>query len=175
MNKIKILRIISTVLFIPAVGSFILWWVGMLDIKIMTVVNWVVFTAEFIIFLFVIKTSTMMGHANVVIPKGFCEEKTVIAEENIFPDFLVPTNTRKGCIFRVSLQIKEFKKYPLFYMIRICEKDTCIQELNKDIKLDPGLTHIFEVVIDSKEKLNFKFSEDVVIQKLLIEELYIAR
>jgi len=174
MNKIKILRIISVVLFIPAIGSFILWWVGMLDIKIMAVVNWVVFTAEFIIFLFVIKTSTMMGRVNVVIPKGFYEEKIVVAEENIFPNFLVPTNTRKGCIFRISLQIKEFKKYPLFYIVRICEKETCIQELNKNIKLDPGQVHVFEVAIDSKEKLNFKFNEDIIIQKLLVEELYIA-
>jgi len=176
MNKIKMLkmlRIISIVLCIPALGSFILWWVGMLDIKIMAAVNWVVFIAEFIIFLFVMKT-IRMGRANVVIPKGFCEEKIFVAEENIFHDFLIPTNTRKGCIFRIGVQIKEFKKYPLFYIIRICEKETCIQELNKNIKLDPGLVHVFEVVIDSKEKLNFKFNEDVVVQKLLVEELYIA-
>lgn len=175
MNKITILRIISIVLFIPAIGSFILWWVGMLDIKIMAVVNWVVFTAEFIIFLFVAKTSIMISRANVIIPKGSCEEKMIVAETNIFPDFFVPTNTLQDCIFRVSLQIKEFKKYPLFYIIRKCEKDTCIQELNENIKLDPGLVHTFEVNIDSKEKLNFKFNQDVIVQKLLIEELYIAR
>ncbi len=174
MNKIKILRIISIVLFIPVIGSFILWWVGRLDIKIMAAVNWVVFTIEFIMFLFVTKTFTMMGHTNVVIPKGFYEEKMVVAETNIFPDFLVPTNTRKGCTFRISLQIRELKNYPLFYMIRICEKESCIQELNKNIILDPGFVHVFEVIIDRKEKLNFKFSEDVIIQKLLVEELYIA-
>lgn len=174
MDKIKILRIISVVLFIPAVGSFILWLIGSLDIKIMAAVNWVVFTAELIIFLFVIKTSIMVSRSNVIIPKGLCEEKMVMAEANIFPDFLVPTNTRKDCIFRISLQIKEFKKYPLFYIVRKCEKDTCNQELNKNVKLDSGLMHVFEVAIDSKEKLNFKFNEDVVIHKLLVEELYIA-
>lgn len=173
-NKIKILRIISVVLFIPAITSFILWLVGMLDIKIMATVNWIVFLAEFIIFLFVMKTSRMVCRSNVIIPKGLYEEKMVVADTNIFPDFLVPTNTRKGCIFRISVQIKEFKKYPLFYIVRICEKDTCIQELNKNIKLDPGLVHVFEVAIDSKEKLNFKFNDDVVIQKLLIEELYMT-
>ena len=174
MKKIKILRIISVVLFIPASISFVLWLTGSLDIKIMAAINWIVFLAEFIIFLIVMKTSIMTSQANVIIPKGSCEEKMVVAETNIFPKFLVPTNTHRDCIFRISLQIKEPKKYPLFYMIRTCEKDTCVQELNKDIKLDPGLVHMFEVAIISKEKLNFKFSEDVIIQKLLVEELYMT-
>lgn len=174
MNKIKLLRVISIALFIPAVGSTILWLIGLLDIKIMATINWTIFLAESTIFLFVIQTSIRASQSNVIIPKGFCEEKVIKAETDIFPDFLVPTNTHKGCIFRISLQIKEFKKYPLFYMIRKCERDTCTQELNKDIKLDPGSVHIFEVVIDSNEKLSFKFNEDVIIKKLLIEELYIA-
>lgn len=178
MNRIKILRIISVGLFIPAVISFVLWLIGSLDIKIMAAINWIVFLAEFtiLIVLIVMKNSNSIrtSQANVIIPKGYCEDKTIIAETNIFPNFLVPINIHKNCIFRVNLQIKEFKKYPLFYMIRKCEKDTCIQELNKDIKLDPGLVHIFDVAIDSKEKLNFKFNEDVVIQKLLVEELYVA-
>ena len=173
MNKIEILGIISIALFIPAAGSIILWLTGKLDVKIMATVNWVVFTTEFIIFLSAMKT-LRLSQANVIIPKGFYEEKMVLAETNIFPDFLIPTNIHRDCIFRVSLQIKEFKKYPLFYMIRICEKDTYTQELNKDIKLDPGLVHIFNVTIGKKEKLNFKFNEDIIIQKLLIEELYIA-
>lgn len=172
MNKIKKLRIIALVIFIPAVMSIILWLTGLLDIKIMAVINWLVFLAEFIIFLFVTNTSILARDVNVIIPKGFYEEKMIVAETNIFPNFLTPTNTHKDCIFRISLQIKKFKKYPLFYMVRTCEKDTCIQELNKNIKLDPGLVHMFEVNIDSKEKLNFKFNEDVIIHKILIEELY---
>ena len=172
MNKIKILLIMSIIVFIPDGVSFILWLVGLLDIKIMVAINWIIFLAEFVIFSFIIKT--IVNQANVIIPKGFCEEKTMIAETNIFRDFLEPTNPGRDCVFRISLQIKECKKYPLFYMIRICGKDTNIQELNKDIKVGPGFVHIFETKIGSKEKLNFKFSEDVTIQKLLIEELYIA-
>ena len=174
MNKIKLLRIISIGLFIPAVGSVMLWLTGRLDIKIMAAINWTIFLAEFTIFLFVMKTSIRASQASVIISKGFCEEKVIKAETDIFPNFLVPTNTQRDCIFRISLQIKEFKKYPLFHMIRKCERDTCIQELNKDIKLKTGLVHVFEVIIDSNEKLSFKFSEDVIIQKLLIEELYKA-
>ena len=174
MNKIKLLRIISIGLFIPAVGSIILWLIGLLDIKIMGAINWVIFLVEFTIFLFVMKTSIRTSQASVIIPKDFCEEKAIKAETDIFPNFLVPTNTHKGCIFRISLQIKEFKKCPLFYMVRKSERDTTIQELNKNIELDPLSVHVFEVAIDSKEKLNFKFNEDVIIQKLLIEELYIA-
>lgn len=161
-------------LFTPAFISFILWLTGRLDIKIMAAINWMVFLAEFIIILIIMKTTIRASQANVIIPKGSCEEKIIKAETNIFPNFLVPTNTNRGCIFRISLQIKEPKKYPLFYMIRTCEKETCVQELNKDIRLDPGHVHMFEVAIISKEKLNFKFSEDVIIQKLLIEELYIT-
>lgn len=174
MNKIKILRIISILLFIPAPISFISWMVGLLDIKIMAIINWIVFTSEFIIFLLATKNSIMLNRANVIIPKGFCEEKMVVAETNIFPDFLIPTNINRDCVFRVSLQIKEFEKYPLFYIIRKCEKNICIQELNKNIRLDPVSVHIFEVIIDRKERLNFKFNEDVIIQKLLIEELYLV-
>ena len=162
MNKIKILRIVAIGIFILAILSLIF------------VINWIVFLAEFIIFLIIMNATIRESQANVIIPKGYCEEKTIKAETDIFPDFLMPTNTHRDCIFRISLQIKESKKYPLFYIIRICEKDTCIQELNEKIKLDPGLIHVFEVSIDSKEKLNFKFSEDVTIQKLLIEELYIV-
>lgn len=174
MDKIKTLRIISIALFIPAVGSIILWLAGMIDIKIMATINWIVFAIEFIIFLSIMKNSIRVNRANVIIPKGFCEEKMIMADTNIFPNFLIPTNVRKDCIFRISLQIKEFKKYPLLYLIRIYEKDTCIQELNKNIKLEPEFVHVFDVVINRKERLNFKFNEDVIIQKLLIEELYIA-
>ena len=162
MNKIKILRIVAIGIFILAILSLIF------------VINWIVFLAEFIIFLIIMNATIRESQANVIIPKGYCEEKTIKAETDIFPDFLMPTNTHRDCIFRISLQIKESKKHPLFYIIRICEKDTCMQELNEKIKLDPGLIHVFEVAIDSKEKLNFKFSEDVTIQKLLIEELYIV-
>jgi hypothetical protein len=87
---------------------------------------------------------------------------------------LVPTNIHRNCIFRISLQIKEFRKHPLFYIIRKCERGTCTQELNKNIKLDLGPMHVFDVAVDSKEKLNFKFNEDVTIQKILVEELYAA-
>ena len=172
MNEIKILRITAIGLFILALASFILWLNGLLDIKTMVIINWITFSTELLIFLIVMKTSIRPG--NVIIPKGYCEEKAIKAELDIFPNFLVPTNIYRDCIFRISLQIKEFKKHPLFYIIRICEKDICIQELNNKIKLDPGLVHIFDVVINSKERLNFKFSEDVIIQKLLIEELYVT-
>ncbi len=171
MNKIKILRIISLGLSIPAIASFILWWVGSLDIKIMATINWIVFTVEFILFLFVTKSSRT-NYTGVIIPKGSCEEKKIMAGTNIFPDFLVSTNIGKDCTFRINLQIKEFKKFPLFYLVRSYENDIFSQELNKDIKLDTGMVHIFEVVINCKEKLNFKFDEDVIIQKLYIEELY---
>ena len=172
MNKIKTIRIVSIILFIPAILSVILWLIGLLDIKIMAIINWMVFLVEFIIFLIISKTSIGISQANVIIPKELCEEKTIIADTNIFPNFLMPTNINRDCIFRISLQIKGFKKYPLFYIIRTCEKETCVQELNKKIKLDPGFVHIFEVYVYCKEKLNFKFSEDVTVQKLLIEELY---
>ena len=172
MNKIKTIRIVSIILFIPAILSVILWLIGLLDIKIMAIINWMVFLVEFIIFLIISKTSIGISQANVIIPKELCEEKTIIADTNIFPNFLMPTNINRDCIFRISLQIKGFKKYPLFYIIRTCEKETCVQELNKKIKLDTGFVHIFEVYVYCKEKLNFKFSEDVTVQKLLIEELY---
>ena len=80
MKKIKILRIISVVLFVPAFISFVLWLTGSLDIKIMAAINWMVFLAEFIIFLFVMKTSIRTSQTNVIIPKGFCEEKIIKAE-----------------------------------------------------------------------------------------------
>lgn len=172
MNKIKTLRIVSIILFVPAISSVILWLIGLLDIKIMAIINWMVFLVEFIIFLIISKTSISISQTNVIIPKELCEEKTIIADTNIFPNFLMPTNINRDCIFRISLQIKGFKKYPLFYIIRTCEKETCVQELNKKIKLDTGFVHIFEVYVYCKEKLNFKFSEDVTVQKLLIEELY---
>lgn len=172
MDKNKKLAIISVILFIPMVISLILWMAGLLDLKIFAAFNWVIFLAEFAIFLFISKNSITTRRSNVIIPKGVCEEMAIKAETNIFPQFLVPTNIYKECVFRISLQTKEFKKYPLFYMIRVCEKDTCIQELNKDIKLVPGKVHTFDVIIDCKEKLNFKFNEDVIVQKLLIEELY---
>lgn len=174
MNKIKTFRIISIVLFIPAVASFILWLTGSLDIKIMAVINWIIFSAEFVIFIIIMKNRIRMSQVSVIIPKGLSEEKFIGANKDIFPNFLVPTNTHRDCIFRISLRIKEFKKYPLFYIIRKCERDTRIQELNKDIKLYPDIIHIFDVAIYSKEKLNFKFNEDVIIKKLLIEELYMV-
>lgn len=165
--------IISTGLCIIALISYILWWEGLIDVKIMVAISWVASSVGFITFLFLMNNSTI-NRTSVIIPKGLYEEKTIKAETEIFPNFLVPTNTNRNCIFRISLQIKEFKKHPLFYIIRKHEMDIHAQELNKDIKLDPGSTHMFDIVIGSNEKLNFKFSEDVTIQKLLVEEIYIA-
>lgn len=175
MNKIKILRIISVGLFIPFVVSTILMIIGLLDIKIMAIISWMVFVfmVEFIIFLIISKNHINISNTNVIIPKGLCENKIIMAETSIFQDLIGPTNPRRDCIFRISLQLKEFKRYPSFYIVRICEKDIYVQELNKDIRLDPGLIHIFDVTINRKEKLNFKFNENVTILKLLIEEIYV--
>jgi len=163
----------STGLCIIALISYILWWEGLIDTKIMVAISWVASSAGFITFLFLMNHSTV-SRTNVIIPKGHYDEKIIKAETDIFPSFLVPTNTYKNCRFRISLQIKEFKKYPLFYLIRKHGLNTIAQELNKDIKLDPGSIHMFDVAIHRNEELNFKFSEDVTIQKLLVEEIYIA-
>lgn len=174
MIKTRTLRIISIGLMIPAAGSLALWLSGLLNIIYMAIINWIVFLAEFVIFIIAIKTSINDRYANVIIPRASCEERYIRAETNIFSNFLIPINPRRDCIYRIQLQLKDFKNYPKFSMIRKCEKDECIHELNKDIELDTEFVHVFEVAINRKERLNFKFSEDVTIKYLLIEELYMV-
>lgn len=171
MDKIIILKIISFILLIPSVGSIVLWLSGAINIIYLAIINWIIFIADSIIFLIILKHSNE-SNANLIIPKASCDEKTIPAETNIFSRYLIPTNPRRDCIFRVSLQLKDFKNPLIFSMIRMCEKDILIQELNKNIILDLEFIHKFEVNINRKEKLNFKFNKDVTIKSLLIEELY---
>lgn len=172
VNKTKMLAISIGSLIIAFI-SYLLWMEGFIDIKIMGIINWIAGSIGLMALLFLVNNSTMK-QTSVIIQKGHYDEKIIKAETEIFPNFLVPTNTHRNCIFRIKLQMKEFKKHPLFYIIRKCEMNTCAQELNKDIKLDPGFTHVFDVFIKSNEKLNFKFNEDVTIKELLVEEVYIA-
>jgi hypothetical protein len=174
MSDKKNLMTISIILWIIAVISFISWMKGLLDIEIVLTISWIASSVALITFLF-ITDKIPISQSNVIIPKGYYEEKAFKADTNIFPNFLVPTNTNRNCIFRINLQIKEFTKHPLlFYIVRKREADIRTQELNKDIKIDPGQVHTFDIAIGNREKLNFKFNEDVTIQKLMVEEIYIA-
>lgn len=57
MDKIIILKIISLMLLIPSVGSIVLWVSGMINIIYVAIINWIIFVADSIIFLIILKHS----------------------------------------------------------------------------------------------------------------------
>lgn len=175
--RFKKFYIASTIAFIPSIIAVILWSSGMLDIRYLIAINLFSFLIEFAIFIIFI--NMVMRQANerstIAIPKVSMHEKHLPAGKEIFEKYIVPVNPHNDCVFRVKVELKEDTPKIKITIIRKCQKGTCEDVLNNNISLDVGKVHIFDIEIDRKEKLNFKFDKDVTIKSFSIEEFYIVR
>lgn len=183
MNKIHILRMLSFFIFLLLPISIILWIVDIIDIEHMLIINWTILLTEVILILTIVNI-TIRSIRNrdtgdisdniVKISKGSFSEKKIRADTEIFLDDIGPTSPFRNCVFRIKLELKEFIGIPLFYIIRKCERNTCEQIANDDILLDTGKVHIFDIIVDQEEKLNFKFDKNVIVKSFSVIEFYKA-
>lgn len=189
IGQIKLLRTIGYIIFLPAPISMILWAIGKLDTKYMAIINWMVFITEFILLVLMVNIAKKeakdifrhnrydkppnKGDNEVIIPKGSVSEKDISADTEIFNGYIAPTNPLRHSIFRIKLQLNKFEDTLYLSIIRRYQDRILEQIINQNVSLDTGCTHIFETMIHSKERLNFKFNKDVNVKLFSVEELYI--
>lgn len=183
MNKIRILRMLSFFIFLLLPVVIILWIFDIINLEQMLIFNWIILITEIVLILTIINITIMSIYNkdvedisdNIVkISKGSLSEKKIRADTEIFLNDIRPTSPFRNCVFRIKLEMKEFIETPLFYIIRKCEQKTCEQIANNNVLLGTGKIHIFDIIVNQKEKLNFKFDKNVIIKSFSVIEFYKA-
>lgn len=110
----------------------------------------------------------------IVIPKSRFDDKYISANNEILSQSVKPIHPWKDSIFRVIMElVPDVEDRPLkFYIIRKCSAGACDQEIDI-IKPSDSPKHVFEINIDPKELINFKFSRDTIVKSFSVDELYI--
>lgn len=169
-KRMKTLRIINFGLLFALCGASAAFLAGFVDFRFLLYV--IAATSGLLMVILYVMFITIMNHmSNVTIQKGTITEKDILANVHILDKPITPTNPLKNCIFRVMLEMKN-NNLPELFVIRKCEKDTCVQKVNENIPLVLGKIHIFDITIDSQEKINFAFDKDTSIKKFAIQEFY---
>jgi len=110
----------------------------------------------------------------IVIPKSRFDDRYISANSEILSQSVKPIHPWKDSIFRVKMElVPDVEDRPLkFYVVRKCSVGACDQEIDI-IKPSDSSKHIFEINIDPKELINFKFSRDTIVKSFSVDELYI--
>lgn len=174
---IKVIRILALIIWIPAIASYILFSFGKLKLEYMVVINLSVLILEVILFIIsmkIISKYTKTVTKGVVVPKGKFDDMYIVANNEILSHGVKPIHPWKDSIFRVIMElVPDAEDRPLkFYIIRKCSMDACEQEIDI-IKPSDSSKHVFELNIDPKELINFKFSRDTIVKSFTVDELYI--
>lgn len=177
--SIKIIRILSLIIWIPALISYILFSFGKLELGYMIAINLIAVVLEAV--LFIIVTKMIAKHIGittngVIIPKGKFDNKCIVANSDILSKNIRSIHPWKDGIFRIVMELElepDRENRPLkFYIIRRCHVDTCEQEI-EIVQSSSTKIHIFDTSIDPKELINFKFSRDTMVKSFTVDELYV--
>lgn len=119
-------------------------------------------------------TPSNIMNAKTIIPKGKCNDMFIKANTGILPKFVIPTNPHHNSVFRVKFVVftdEKLQEQLKFSIMRTCQSNSCEQEIN-DIKPTKEGTYMFDISVNPREKLNFKFDKDVTLQSFTVDELY---
>ncbi len=107
------------------------------------------------------------------------EDKYIKGDTDVLPSFIGATNPIKASIFKIFVEIKDFKDPPEFGMCKIGRNNAKISDISKHIlNVRTGIiegSFIFDadIIVRPDEKINFKFKNDANIKLFLVGELYI--
>lgn len=106
------------------------------------------------------------------------EDKYIKGDTDILPSFIGSTNPIKASIFKIFVEIKDFKDPPEFGMCKMGRNNTKIDISKHILNVRAGIiegSFIFDadIIVRPDEKVNFKFKNDTNIKLFLVGELYI--
>lgn len=107
------------------------------------------------------------------------EDKYIKGDTDILPSFIGATNPRKASIFKIFVEVIDFKDPPDFGICKMGRENAKITDIDKHIlNVRAGITEgsfIFDadIIVRPDEKINFKFKNDTNIKLFFIGELYI--
>lgn len=110
----------------------------------------------------------------IIIQKNKFDNKHILGDKEILSQNIKSIHPWRHSRIRIAMELEPDKENrPLkFYVIRKCSDDSYEKEIDI-IKPSESLRHIFELDIDPKELINFKFSRDTTVKSFRIDELYI--
>lgn len=119
------------------------------------------------------RTADSVSTTGVVIPKENFNDKHIPGDKEILSRSVKPVHPWKYSKFRVIMElVPDLEDRPLkFYIIRKYSNELTEQEVDI-IKPSDSSKHVFELNIDPKELINFKFNRDTVVKSFSIDELY---
>lgn len=107
------------------------------------------------------------------------EDKHIKGGTDILPSFIGATNPRKASIFKIFVEVIDFKNPPEFGVCKMGKGNMKVTDIKKHLLgVKVGVVQgsfIFDadIIVRPDEKINFKFKDDVNIKLFFVGELYI--
>lgn len=189
LPSMKFYRNVGIGIFLVAPITLIAYELKMLDIKNMIYINIFVTFVEMILTIIILikmfgirKTAdgistNITSHisSQVLISKAKLFDKYIKSNNNVFDKNIIPTNPMRDSIFRIGIELAEKFIGPSLELsvIRMCDAGTCEQKIDAS-KCSIKGSHLVQINVDPREKVNFRFNKDLKIKSIVVDELYIS-
>ena len=105
-------------------------------------------------------------------------DKYIKGGAELVPNYISPTNPRKSSIFKIFVEVEDFKEPPDFGICKMGKGNVNIDIKKHILSVRAGIVEksfIFDtdIIVRPDEKINCKFKDDVNIKTFFIGELYI--
>lgn len=181
------IKIIILIFWIPAIIAILAFWTQYISLMQMLTIYAAVAIMQMTTLLYIfyrffntVKSggiiTTDILNTKVIIQKGMCNDKYIKANDSILPTFICSTNPYRNSVFRVKFVVstdEEPKEQLKFLITRMRHSQNYEQEID-GIKPTKEGTYMFNIAVDPREKLNFKFNRDVTLQLFTVDELYLV-
>lgn len=176
MISLKMIRILAIIIWLPTIASLLAFNLGVLGAEYAIAISVVVIILGTIILTVTIRRikSLTVHPFSVVIPKSKFIDKYVEANNEILPESIASVHPHRDGIVRIIMELVPDKENgPLkFYIIRKRDRDSHEQEIDI-IRSSTVERHIFNISVDPREYINFKFNRGTIVQSFSVDELYI--
>lgn len=106
------------------------------------------------------------------------DDKCIKGNTDILPKYITTTNPRKPSIFKIYVEVKDFKDYPDFGICKIGSEKNSMEKEKHILGAGAGIIEnlfIFhaDIIVRPNERVNFKFTKDENVKTFFVGELYV--
>lgn len=131
----------------------------------------------FLIIIVLIKKRELKNGIKIIRHK--IEDKLIKGGVEILPEFMIPTNPRKASVFKIFVEVRDFKEPPYFGILKMGRGNVAVNDIKKHLLgvragiIEGSFVFDADIIVRPDEKINFKFKDDTNVKMLFVGELYI--
>ena len=105
-------------------------------------------------------------------------DKYIKGGTELIPKYIAPTNPRKSSVFKIFVEVENFKELPNFDICKMGKGGINVDIQKHILNAKMGIVEksfIFDadIIVKPDEKINCKFRDDINIKTFFVGELYI--